>query len=101
MFEIKTVTETFDSVCCAQSADPYSQHSRTAFLLLHLDNIFQEFRVIEIYFAHCGLLRHHKSTDGFWTKVSSANELLQGCTNPECQVDMVTKFCTLTPFHHT
>jgi hypothetical protein len=97
MFEIKTVTETFDIVRCTQGADPYFRHPWTAILLQNSDIIFQEFLVIKIYFTHCGLLKHHKSTNGLWTKVSSAKELLQGCTNLGRQVDMETKFCTLTP----
>ena len=49
MLEIKTVTETFDSVRCAQNADPYFWHPWTAILLENSDIISQEFIVIKIY----------------------------------------------------
>jgi len=49
MLEIKTVTETFNSVRCAQNADPYFWHLWTAILLQNSDIISQEFIVIKIY----------------------------------------------------
>ena len=47
MLEIKT--RTFDSVRCAQSADPYFWDPWIAILPQNSDIIFQEFIVIKIY----------------------------------------------------